>query len=231
MNASMIKQKKNTVSCPYRATMDIHQIINSDAEDSRPSRELAETLLEEDIEGMEELVEEEEEEESTTQRSSTRGSQWKAWEDRAFVKEVLAVKPFNCTVQLNSPHHRKEVFLFIHYSRATHVDHQIQKRSETMEHVGSHRSEHSSKGRIDKLIYFTACESTLHQPLLYIQFAKIFTKSRFSNFHLVGYPVGLSQSSVDTLFFPCFREGFSVQFGHGDTLIPSRARGECGGNS
>ena len=37
------------------------------------------------------------------------GSQWKAWEDRAFVKEVLAVKPFNCTVQLNSLHHRKEV--------------------------------------------------------------------------------------------------------------------------
>jgi len=52
----------------------------------------AETLLEEDMsamsEDMEELVEQEEEEgeeESTTQRSSTRGSQWKAWEYRAFV--------------------------------------------------------------------------------------------------------------------------------------------------
>jgi len=73
-----------------------------------------------------------------------------------------------------------------------------------MEHVGSHRSGHSSKGRIDKLIYFTACESTLHQPLLYIQYAKIFTASRFSNFHFVGYPVALSQSSVDTLFFLVF---------------------------
>jgi len=29
--------------------MEIHQIINSDVEDSRPSRELAETLLEEDM--------------------------------------------------------------------------------------------------------------------------------------------------------------------------------------
>ena len=85
--------------------MDIHQLINSDVEDSRPSRKLAETLLEEDMsemsEDMEELVEEEEEEEeeSTTQRTSTRGPQWKAWEDRALVKEVLAVKSFNCTTE------------------------------------------------------------------------------------------------------------------------------------
>jgi len=39
-----------------------------------------------------------------------------------------------------------------------------------MEHVGSHRSGHSSKGRIDKLIYFTACESkVLGQKFPYTQ--------------------------------------------------------------
>jgi len=70
-----------------------------------------------------------------------------------------------------------------------------------MEHVGSHRSGHSSKGRIDKLIYSTACESTLHQSLPYIQYAKIFTESRFSNFHLVGYPVALSHLGGHPLFF------------------------------
>jgi len=70
-----------------------------------------EELVEEEEKKDEEQEEEgeEEEEESATQHSSTRGSQWKAWEDRALVKEVLAVKPFNCTVQLNSLHHRKEV--------------------------------------------------------------------------------------------------------------------------
>ena len=82
-----------------------------------------------------------------------------------------------------------------------------------MEHVGSHRSGHSRKGRIDKLIYFTACESNLHQPLLYIQYAKIFTASRFSNFHLVGYPVALSQSSVETLFFRVSEKDFPYNLG------------------
>jgi len=82
-----------------------------------------------------------------------------------------------------------------------------------MEHVGSHRSGHSSKGRIDKLIYFTACESTLHQPLLYIQYAKIFTASRFSNFHLVGYPVARSQSSVETLLFRVSEKDFPYNLG------------------
>ena len=47
--------------------MDIYQLINSYVEDSRPSRELAETLLEEDMSEMSEdvveLIEEEEEEE------------------------------------------------------------------------------------------------------------------------------------------------------------------------
>jgi len=38
----------HTVSYPYRMTMDIHQLINSDVEDSRPNRELAEIPLEED---------------------------------------------------------------------------------------------------------------------------------------------------------------------------------------
>jgi len=73
------------------------------------SEDMEELVEEEEEEEEEQEEEEEEEEESTTQRSSTRGSQWKAGEDRAFVKEVLAVKPFNCTVQLNSLHHRKEV--------------------------------------------------------------------------------------------------------------------------
>jgi len=72
------------VSCPYRTTIDIHQLINSDVENFRPSRELAETLLEEDMweisEDMEELIkkeeeeEEEEKEESAIQYSSTQGS-------------------------------------------------------------------------------------------------------------------------------------------------------------
>jgi hypothetical protein len=129
--------------------MDIHQLINSDVDDSRPSRELAETLLQEDMsemsEDMEDLVEEEEEEEggeqereqeeeeeeSATQRTSTRGSQWKTWEDRALVKEVLAVDPFNC-------------------ERGT-TEKKWREVSASMERVGSHRSEHSCKGRIDKL--------------------------------------------------------------------------------
>jgi len=38
----------HTVSYPYCMTMDIHQLINSDVEDSRPNRELAEIPLEED---------------------------------------------------------------------------------------------------------------------------------------------------------------------------------------
>jgi hypothetical protein len=71
--------------------MDIHQSMNSDVEDSRPSRKLAEAVLEEDMselsEDMGELVEEEEkeEEESAPQRTSTR-FQWKAWEDPAVME-------------------------------------------------------------------------------------------------------------------------------------------------
>jgi len=125
--------------------MDIHQLINSDVEDSRPNRELAAILLDEDMsemsEDMEDLIEEEEEqgeeeqeeeqEESTTQRTSTRESQWKAWEDRALVKEVLAVDPFNC-------------------ERGS-TEKKWREVSASMERVGSHRSGHSCKGRIDKL--------------------------------------------------------------------------------
>ena len=128
--------------------MDIHQLINSDVEDSRPNRELAAILLEENMsemsEDMEDLIEEEEEqreeeqeedqeeeqeeeqEESTTQRTSTRGSQWKAWEDRALVKEVLAVDPFSC-------------------ERGS-TEKKWREVSASMERVGSHRSGHSVKG-------------------------------------------------------------------------------------
>jgi len=70
-------RRAHTVSCPYRATMDIHQLINSDVEDSRPSRELAETLLEEDMSEMsedkEELVVEEEEEDEGAGGARRRG--------------------------------------------------------------------------------------------------------------------------------------------------------------
>ena len=51
-----------------------------------------------------------------------------------------------------------------------------------MEHVGNHRSGHSSKGRIDKLIYFTACDSALHRSLLYILYAKYLPKAGFPVF-------------------------------------------------
>jgi len=70
-----------------------------------------------------------------------------------------------------------------------------------MEPVGSHHSWHSYKGQIDKLLYLTPCASTLHQFPLCIQYAKIFAKTKFSNFHFVRYPVALSWSSVNTLFF------------------------------
>ena len=50
-------RRAHRVSYPYRVTTDT-QLINSDAEDSRPSRELAGTLLEEDMSEMSEDMEE-----------------------------------------------------------------------------------------------------------------------------------------------------------------------------
>ena len=127
--------------------------------------------MSEDLEELVEEEEEEEEEESTTQRTFTRGSQWKSCEYRALVKKVLAVDPFNC-------------------DRGS-TEKKWRDVCESMECVGSHHSQHSCKGRIDKLIYLTACESTLHQSPLCIQYVKIFTKTKFSNFHFVRYPVAL----------------------------------------